>query len=111
MSAGFSLITKHAISRAIVTGLFFVAALFFAAPKASAEDCQKRIIKADHNLHEAIEHHGPASKEADHARNDLAAARSWCWDHDHRWWDVDSSRWHTEHDWDDHDHDHLYDHH
>jgi len=111
MTVGFSLLRKHAISRAIITGLFFAAALFFAAPKASAEDCQKRIIRADHNLHEAIEHHGSESREAEHARHELAEARSYCWDHDHRWWDVDAGRWHTEHDWDDHDHDHLYDHH
>jgi len=111
MSGGFSLNQKHAISRAVITGLFFAAALFFAAPKASAEDCQKRIIKADHNLHEAIEHHGAESREAEHARHELAEARSWCWDHDHRWWDVDAGRWRTEHDWDEHDHDHLYDHH
>jgi hypothetical protein len=70
------------------------------------DDCQKRTAKADHNLHEAIEKHGAQSPQAGHWRSELASARSYCWDHDHRWWDEDGHRWHTEHDWDDHDHEH-----
>jgi hypothetical protein len=70
------------------------------------DDCQKRTIKADHNLHEAIKKHGPESPEAAHWRQELAAARSFCWEHDKRWWDEDAHKWHTDHDWDDHDHDH-----
>lgn len=73
------------------------------------DECQKRTIKADHKLHDAIAHHGWQSPEAQHWREELAAARAYCWDHDHRWWDEDAHRWHTEHDWDDHDHD--FDHH
>jgi len=98
------------ISRTVVTAFFFAAAIFVAAPKASSDDCQKRIIRADHHLHEAVEHHGFESREAEHARHELAEARSYCWEHSHRWWDVDGSRWRSEHNWDDHDHDHLYDH-
>ena len=81
-------------------------ALFGATPSASADDCQERIIKADHRLHEAIEHHGYESKQAEHARHELREARSYCWEHGHRWWDVEGSRWHRDRDWDDHDHDH-----
>ena len=81
-------------------------ALFGATPSATAEDCQERIIKADHRLHEAIEHHGYQSKQAEHARHELREARSYCWEHGHRWWNVEGSRWHTDRDWDDHDHDH-----
>jgi len=80
--------------------------LFAGAPGAKAEDCQDRIGKADHHLHEAIEHHGYESKQADHARHELREAREYCWAHGHRWWDVDGNRWHTDRDWDDHDHDH-----
>ena len=63
---------------------------FGAAPRAFArhyddEGCQRRIAKADHKLHEAIEHHG--------------------WRERHRWWDEDGRRWHSDRDWDDHDHD------
>jgi hypothetical protein len=94
------------VSRAIFTVLLFAAALFVTVPKASADDCQRRIAKADHRVHEAVEHHGWRSQEADHARHELAEARAYCWDHRHRWWDEDAHRWHTEHDWDDHDHDH-----
>jgi hypothetical protein len=80
--------------------------LFAAAPGAKADDCQERLVHADHKLHEAIEHHGYESKQAAHARHELREARQYCWEHGHRWWDVEGNRWHTERDWDDHDHDH-----
>jgi len=70
------------------------------------DDCQKRTIKADRNLHEAIEKHGPNSPEAEHWRSELATARSYCWDHEHKWWDEDTKRWHNDKDWDQHDHQH-----
>jgi hypothetical protein len=70
------------------------------------DDCQKRIAQVDHKLHEAIEHHGPESPEANHWRSELAEARHYCWEHDHRWWDEDQHRWHDKDDWDEHDHEH-----
>ena len=70
------------------------------------DDCQKRTDKADHNLHEAIKKHGPQSSQAEHWRSELAAARSYCWEHSHRWRDEDAHRWHDQQDWDAHDHDH-----
>ncbi len=80
--------------------------LFTGAPALRADDdCQKRISRADHRLHEAIEHHGRESKQADHARRDLREAREYCWEHSHRWWDEDGHRWRSGRDWDDHDHD------
>jgi hypothetical protein len=84
-----------------LSGAFMLAV----AGPARAEDCQKRIVNADHKLHEAINHHGPNSPEAQHWREELASARGWCWDHEHKWWDEDAHAWRTEH-WDDHDHDH-----
>jgi hypothetical protein len=79
---------------------------FYGAPSARADDdCQKRVNRADHELHEAAEHHGWDSPEANRARERLNSARSWCWDHSHRWWDADAHEWRTEH-WDEHDHDH-----
>jgi len=75
-------------------------------PGVRADDCQERIVKADHKLHEAGERHGWESKQAVHARHELAEARRYCWEHGHRWWDVEGSRWHTDRDWDDRDHDH-----
>src|SRR5882757_3373288 len=75
---------------ALATGLV----LFAGAPAA----------KADHRLHEAIERHGYESRQADHWRHELREAREYCWQHSHRWWDVEGNRWHTERDWDDHDH-------
>jgi hypothetical protein len=82
------------------------ASLLLAAAPLRADDCQKRIINADHKLHEAAEHHGWDSPEAAKYRAELNAARSYCWDHNHRWWSEDDHKWHTEHDWDEHDHDH-----
>jgi hypothetical protein len=86
---------------ALATGLVF----FAGAPAAKAEGCQERLRKADHKLHEAIEHHGYESRQADHWRHELREARAYCWEHGHRWWDEDGNRWHTDRDWDDHDHD------
>lgn len=81
-------------------------ALFAGAPPARAEDCQERVVHADHKLHEAIQQHGYDSKQAAHWRQELHEAREYCWDHGHRWWDVEGNRWHSDRDWDDHDHDH-----
>jgi len=85
-------------------------ALFGATPSAKADDCQERIVKADHRVHEAVEHHGWESKQTAEARRQLAEARNYCWEHGHRWWDVEGKRWHADRDWDDHDHDHDRDH-
>src|SRR5271155_3565099 len=84
-------------------GSLFLAGLFAIGmtPTVRADDdCQKRIVRADHKLQEAVEHHGWDSPQAAHFRQDLAAARAWCWDHNHRWWDEDGNRWHTDRDWD-----------
>jgi hypothetical protein len=74
--------------------------------RADENDCQRRIARADHKLHEAAEHHGWESKQAEHARHELHEAREHCWSTYHKWWDEDGRRWHTDRDWDDHDHDH-----
>lgn len=83
------------------------ALLFMNAPPLRADEsgCQRRLAKADHQLHEAAKHHGWESKQAEHARHELREAREWCWTHEHKWWDEDNRRWHTDRDWDDHDHD------
>ena len=81
--------------------------LLAGAPRAVADDdyCRHRLSKADHRLHEAVEDHGWNSKQADRARHELHEARERCWNRDHRWWDEHGHRWHTERDWDEHDHD------
>jgi len=83
--------------------------LFTGVPRAHAEseeECQHHVAHADHELHEAIAHHGPNSSEADHKRHDLQEARERCWKEHHKWWDEDQHRWHDQQDWDEHDHDH-----
>ena len=86
--------------------------MFTAAPllRADDHDCQRRVAKADHKLDQAVAHHGAQSKQAEHARHDLRAAREQCYSRYHRWWDEREHRWHSERDWDDHDHDHDRDH-
>jgi hypothetical protein len=100
---------KFFVRTLLVSVAFFGMLAFAGAPRASAESydkCQRRIFKADHKLHEAIEHHGWESRQADYARHELREARERCWNERHRWWDEDGHRWHTDRDWDDHDHDH-----
>jgi hypothetical protein len=92
---------KAAVGLAVLAGLFM-----FAAPQLRADDCQRDTARIDHNLHEAIKHNGPDSKEANHWRHELAEQRQRCWEKEHKWWDEDTHSWHNQHDWDDHDHDH-----
>ena len=69
------------------------------------ERCHRRIEHAEHELHEAIEHHGRYSRQANHERRELRDARERCWREHHRWWDEHERRWHDQRDWDDRDHD------
>ena len=100
---------KKFFGKAMLATVAFVGLVAFTgAPSALADDdrgCQRRIAKADHKLHEAVEHHGGNSKQADRARHELHDARERCWNERHRWWDEDGHRWHSDRDWDDHDHD------
>jgi hypothetical protein len=100
---------KKFLARTLLVSAAFLGMLAFAgAPRASAEgydSCQRRIAKADHRLHEAVEHHGWNSRQADRARGELHEARERCWNEHRRWWDEDGHRWHSDRDWDDHDHD------
>ncbi len=88
--------SKLTLTAAGLTGF----AMLLGAPQLRGDECQKRTERAAHHLHEAIDHHGPNSRQADHARHELRDARQYCWDHDHRWWDSDAHQWHNDHDWD-----------
>jgi len=100
---------KQFLTRSLLVATVFAGFLTLsAAPQASAYDydgCQRRIAKADHRLHEAIEDHGFYSRQAEHARHELREARERCWRENRRWWDEDGHRWHSDRDWNDHDHD------
>ena len=93
----------------LLSGALLTAALLFTTvSRLHAEDqdqCQRRVVHAEHELHEAIEKHGRHSAKADHERHELHEARERCWRERHRWWDEHEHRWHTERDWDEHDHD------
>ena len=93
---------KAIVGFAVLAGLFAVT-----APRVRADDdCQRETARIDHKLHEAIKHDGPDSEDADHWRHELAEQRQGCWDKEHKWWDEDAHQWRTDHNWDDHDHDH-----
>jgi len=95
---------KAAAAAATLSGFL----LFAGAPALRADDdaCRNRILKADHRLHETAAKRGWDNPETAKRRQELMLARQYCWDHGHRWWDEDGQRWRTEHDWDEHDHDH-----
>jgi len=100
---------KIALVSTVLAG--FLAFIGASQVRANDDVCQRTVARADHNLHEAIEHHGYFSKQANHWRHELAEARELCWESRHRWWDEDFHRWHTDRDWDDHDHDGHHDQH
>jgi hypothetical protein len=92
------------VGKLLLTGAALTAFLLFtSAPRLKADEaeCQHRVEKADHRLHEAVEHHGWDSKQAEHARHELREAREYCYTTYHRWWDEDEHRWHSDRDWDD----------
>ena len=76
------------------------------AVRADQRDCQRRIARADRQVHQAAERYGWQSRQADNARYRLRREREYCWSHVHRWWDEDGRRWRTDRDWNDRDHDH-----
>jgi hypothetical protein len=41
-------------------------------------DCEKRILKAEHNLEKEVRKHGENSRQADKRRNDLEKVREQC---------------------------------
>ena len=93
---------KWALAAVALAGFLAITAV----PRAQADDdCQRRIARADHRLHEAVEHYGYQSAQADDARHELHEERERCWRANNRWWDEDGHRWRTQRDWDDHDHD------
>jgi hypothetical protein len=91
-------------SKLLVTGLALAGLLVLtAAPRGNANEaeCQHRTERADHRLHDAVANHGWDSRQAAHARAELQSARDYCWSQQHKWWDVESHQWHSDHDWQD----------
>jgi hypothetical protein len=96
------------VRTSLLSLVILAAVLLSAVPRLQAEDldqCQRRVAHADHELHEAIEKHGRHSSQANHERRELHNVRERCWREQHRWWEEHERRWHTERDWDEHDHD------
>jgi hypothetical protein len=92
----------------LLTGATLAAVFLLAGtPRATGYDdgCYRRTAHAEHKLHEAIEHHGYNSRQADRWRRELHEARESCWRERHQWWNEHEHRWHHDHDWDDRDHD------
>lgn len=105
------LLTMGRVAKTLVIGATLAGFLAFNAPQIRADEheCQERISRSDHRLHEAIEKHGYHSRQAEHARQQLHEAREYCWNTYHRWWDEDDRRWHSDRDWRDDDHEHYRD--
>ncbi|HEX9110196.1 MAG TPA: hypothetical protein VF845_01865 [Terriglobales bacterium] len=98
-----SLFGKTALAAAALAGFLMFAGV--PSLRADNDDCQRRVARADHRLHEAISHYGYRSRQAERRRHELREARERCWNRSHRWWNEHERRWHTDRDWDDHDHD------
>ena len=98
-----SLIRRSVWAAAVLAGFL----MFTAVPllRADEHDCQRRVARADHRLDRAVARFGYRSRQAEVARRQLREEREYCWNGVHRWWDEHERRWHTERDWDDHDHD------
>ena len=95
---------RSLLSAGLLAAMFF----FTAMPCLHAEGpdrCQRRVVHAEHELHEAINRHGRRSKQANHERRELHQARERCWRERHQWWDEHEHHWHQVRDWDEHDHD------
>lgn len=82
---------KAALATAALSGVLFLAG----PPPANAADrdsCERRIAKTDYKLHEAIEHHGYYSRQAEHWRHERREAYERCERYGHRYdrdWDRD----------------------
>jgi hypothetical protein len=83
---------KAALATAALGGLL----LFAGAPGAQAadrDDCQRRIARTDHRLHEAIEDHGYYRRQAEHWRHERREAYERCYGREYRNnWDRDRDR-------------------
>jgi hypothetical protein len=97
---------KCYLGKTVLTIAVLALTTFGAVPSRADHNspCQKRIARADHRLHEAIEHHGYRSRQAQAARYNLRDAREHCYRTYHEWWDEDDHRWHSDRDWRDEDH-------
>ncbi len=69
-----ALFGQAALATAALGGFF----LFAGAPSAKADNCQRRIAHAEHELGEAIEDHGYYSRQADHWRYERHEAYEAC---------------------------------
>ena len=71
---GKALFRKAALATAALGGLF----LFAGVPSAMADNCQRRIARAEHELGEAIEDHGYNSRQANYWRYERHEAYEAC---------------------------------
>jgi hypothetical protein len=94
------------LRKILLVATLAVGFLFAGVTRAAAYDgCSERTARAEHKLHEAIEHHGYNSRQADRRRHELREARERCWRERRQWWSEHDHRWHHDRDWNDHDHD------
>lgn len=95
-------IARKSLPAATLAAVFLFAGVTGAA--GYDDDCHRRTARAEHKLHEAIEHHGYYSRQADHWRRELREARERCWRERRLGRDEHEHRWHRDRHWNDHDH-------
>jgi hypothetical protein len=87
------LLGKATLATAALGGLL----LFAGTPSVKANDGSdgdRRIDRAEWKLHEAIEHHGYYSCQADHWRHELREERERCWRERREWREHHDRNWH-----------------
>jgi hypothetical protein len=76
-----SILRKTALILLLLSGCLFGGVVSLQADQRS--DCDKRIRKAEGNLHKEIRKHGEHSRQAENRRRDLDQARDRCRGFDH----------------------------
>src|SRR5258706_16140056 len=94
---------KNFFGKAMLATVAFVGLVAFSgAPSALADDdrgCQRRIAKADHKLHEAVEHHGGDSRQAGDGPHEMHEAGENWWEQRHPRWGENRQRRHSQRLW------------
>lgn len=90
-----SVFGKTAMATVALSSLFLFGGTL-SAKAADRDDCERRIARTEHRLHEAIEDHGYYSRQANHWRHERREAYERCYDRDYRYreyryrdWDRD----------------------
>jgi len=68
---------------AVVLGGFMILVGASSAQAYDRDDCRRKVDRAEWKLNQEIERHGYYSRQANHRRHELQAARERCWTSSH----------------------------